>query len=475
MKRNNLKITAITLLHSLVFIIVVLIFKRFDNHSTSNIHMLYDFISLLMFSSIIFLVLWKKLYSKPFHIYLRGAFSISVISVCLLLLIFFMSEMLILTIPAVNSRLGMDVNRSIFKFTISGGSLLVFIAVQYLWVLYLAKLGIFYKNSIIFGIYDDRIPLSNLFQDLHGTKECLGQVVNRDGSWFVRGLDDDDFNLLELDVYDYLKKNKINELILCVSPNSSEYLDEIAAFCHEHCIGYYLISDIRMLPNRFPWNRTLDSIPIIERYCPNRDSLIMVSLKRLFDIAASAVGLILLSPVFLIISVLIVKTDGFPVLYRSTRIGIHGRPMKFYKFRTMVKNAEALKAELLKYNERPDGPLFKMKDDPRVTKIGRFLRKTSLDELPQLWNVLKGDMSLIGPRPHLPEEVDEYDNYDHLRLECMPGVSCLPQIKGRDDLGFREWVDLDLEYRKNWTFMYDFKILWQTAKVVLDPVLKRRS
>ena len=135
-----------------------------------------------------------------------------------------------------------------------------------------------------------------------------------------------------------------------------------------------------------------------------------------------------------------------------------------------VLNIEALKEGLKKHNERPDGPLFKMQNDPRVLPVGRFLRDHSLDELPQLWNVLRGDMSLIGPRPHLPDEVIEYSTYDYLRLECIPGISCLPQIRGRNEIGFREWVDLDLEYRKNWSLGYDFKILFKTILVVLAPV-----
>lgn len=201
-----------------------------------------------------------------------------------------------------------------------------------------------------------------------------------------------------------------------------------------------------------------------------RDSLIMVSLKRVFDIIASATALVFLLPVFALISLFIVAEDGFPIFYKSKRIGIHGRTMRFIKFRTMVKNAEALKKDLLAFNERPDGPLFKMRKDPRVTRIGELLRKFSLDEFPQFFNVLRGDMSLIGPRPHLPEEVAEYANRDFLRLECIPGIACLPQIQGRDTIGFREWVDLDLEYRRKWSPVYDLEIMGKTAKVALRPL-----
>jgi hypothetical protein len=137
----------------------------------------------------------------------------------------------------------------------------------------------------------------------------------------------------------------------------------------------------------------------------------------------------------------------------------------------MVKNAESLKKDLVQFNERADGPLFKMKDDPRVTKIGKFLRKTSLDEVPQLLNVLKGEMSFIGPRPQLPEEVVEYSDRDYLRLECIPGISCLPQVYGRDTLNFRDWIELDLQYRKDWSLKMDIQVLLKTIKIVIRPLL----
>jgi lipopolysaccharide/colanic/teichoic acid biosynthesis glycosyltransferase len=135
----------------------------------------------------------------------------------------------------------------------------------------------------------------------------------------------------------------------------------------------------------------------------------------------------------------------------------------------MVLNAEALKQKLLKYNRRGDGPLFKMKNDPRVTRVGRILRRYSLDELPQLINVLKGDLSLVGPRPHLLQEVKAYSPHDMLRLECVPGITGLPQIYGRDTLGFKNWVSLDLSYRKNWSIYFDLKILVKSLRVVVAP------
>jgi lipopolysaccharide/colanic/teichoic acid biosynthesis glycosyltransferase len=134
-----------------------------------------------------------------------------------------------------------------------------------------------------------------------------------------------------------------------------------------------------------------------------------------------------------------------------------------------------LKAQLLRFNERRDGPLFKMKDDPRVTRVGRLLRKHSLDEVPQLLNVLEGTMSLVGPRPHLPEEVEAYRDGDYLRLECIPGIVGLPQVFGRNTLGFEEWVGLDLQYRRTWSLVQDFKIMARTLRILAAPFHKLRG
>jgi lipopolysaccharide/colanic/teichoic acid biosynthesis glycosyltransferase len=167
--------------------------------------------------------------------------------------------------------------------------------------------------------------------------------------------------------------------------------------------------------------------------------------------------------------------DGGPVLYVSTRIGKNGKPLRFYKFRTMTVHAEQQKTKLLPLNERPDGPLFKMAKDPRVTKVGRVLRKHNLDELPQLLNVWLGNMSLVGPRPHLPEEVTAYRGKDYLRLECMPGIVCLPQLVGSKMIGFREWVELDLRYRKNWSLQLDLRILSKAVKLTLATFARNRK
>jgi exopolysaccharide biosynthesis polyprenyl glycosylphosphotransferase len=191
--------------------------------------------------------------------------------------------------------------------------------------------------------------------------------------------------------------------------------------------------------------------------------------KRIMDICGALIGLICLSWLFLIVAILIKLEDPKgPVFFKQVRVGKDGKEFYMYKFRSMVTNAEELLESLLHLNE-VSGAMFKMKDDPRVTKIGKFIRKTSIDELPQLWNVLKGDMSLVGPRPPLPREVAQYTEYDKQRLLVTPGCTGLWQVSGRNDLGFKEMVELDLKYICERSILYDLKIIIKTIKIMIKP------
>ncbi|MFS0821576.1 sugar transferase [Bacillus sp. 1P02SD] len=187
--------------------------------------------------------------------------------------------------------------------------------------------------------------------------------------------------------------------------------------------------------------------------------------KRLIDIIGSLIGILMLSPLFLIISLLIkIEDPKGSVFFKQKRVGKNGRQFEMFKFRSMVTNAEALLDSLMHRNETT-GAMFKMKDDPRVTKIGKFIRKTSIDELPQLWNVLKGDMSLVGPRPPLVREVAQYNKYEMQRLLVTPGCTGLWQISGRSKIGFKQMVELDLNYISRMNFLFDVKIIFGTFKV----------
>ncbi len=190
--------------------------------------------------------------------------------------------------------------------------------------------------------------------------------------------------------------------------------------------------------------------------------------KRVLDVVMSTLGLIVLSPVMAVIAYKIKHEDGGPIIYRQVRVGKNGKHFEMYKFRSMVVNADQLLEKLKDQNE-VDGAMFKMKHDPRITKIGYFIRKHSLDELPQLVNVLKGDMSLVGPRPSLPSEVKQYTDYDKQRLYVIPGCSGLWQATERNNVGFDNMVKLDLEYIQNANLCFDLWIIWKTSLIIFKP------
>lgn len=187
--------------------------------------------------------------------------------------------------------------------------------------------------------------------------------------------------------------------------------------------------------------------------------------KRAIDIIGAGSGLLLLSPVIAIVACAVKFTSKGPIFFSQKRVGKNGKIFEMYKFRSMVVNAEELKEKLAHQNEM-SGPMFKMKDDPRVTKIGKFIRKTSIDELPQLWNVLKGDMSLVGPRPSLPKEVKQFENWMYKRLTVKPGLTCYWQVSGRNNIDFEDWMKLDISYVEDRNLWIDIKLIFKTIFVL---------
>ncbi|ATD54251.1 sugar transferase [Clostridium chauvoei] len=187
--------------------------------------------------------------------------------------------------------------------------------------------------------------------------------------------------------------------------------------------------------------------------------------KRGLDIIASLSGLILLSPILIVIATLIKLESKGPIIFSQKRVGLNGKEFNMYKFRSMVVNAEELKKKLAEQNEM-SGPMFKMKNDPRITKIGKFIRKTSIDELPQLINILKGEMSLVGPRPSLPQEVKEFEPWMMKRLEVKPGLTCYWQVSGRNNIDFEDWMKLDIKYVETRCLLLDIKLIFKTFFVL---------
>nr|WP_288564934.1 sugar transferase [uncultured Romboutsia sp.] len=222
------------------------------------------------------------------------------------------------------------------------------------------------------------------------------------------------------------------------------------------------------MDNRFKFEEEFDEDAIAIDFSDVlvKESILYSVTKRLIDIVGSLCGIILLSPLFLIVAILIKLEDPKgKVFFAQERNGKYPKTFKMYKFRSMVHNAEDLLKDLMDRNEQT-GPVFKINDDPRITKVGKFIRKTSIDELPQLFNVLKGDMSLVGPRPPIPHEVEQYNSYQMQRLAVKPGLTCIWQVSGRNNIGFDEWVEMDIEYIKNRNLWLDIKLIFKTVGVL---------
>jgi len=267
-----------------------------------------------------------------------------------------------------------------------------------------------------------------------------------------------------LEFEEVVRKHFVDEVLISI-PSERDLVSRLILSCRRLGRNIRVVPDLISLGMEGIRASYLGMIPLLEYYNKGLHGADLI-LKRSFDILVSLPALILLSPLMALIAAAIKIDSPGPVFYVSSRNGKKARIFNFYKFRTMVKDADQ-KLEELRHLDETDGPIFKIKKDPRVTRVGRFLRRYSLDELPQLWNVLKGDMSLVGPRPPTPNEVAGYEDWQLKRLEIRPGLTCLWQVKGRSDLSFREWMKLDLFYIENWTFWLDIKILLRTLLVVL--------
>ncbi len=226
---------------------------------------------------------------------------------------------------------------------------------------------------------------------------------------------------------------------------------EIIVGLHKDLLGGYALSNI--------------NLDINVEVGKKESRLIYRLSKRVIDIIGSFTGLVLLSPILIIVGILIKFESKGPIVFTQKRVGKDGKEFDMYKLRSMVINAEEIKEKLKEQNEM-SGPMFKMKDDPRITKVGKFIRKTSIDELPQLVNVLKGDMSLVGPRPSLPNEVKEFETWMLKRLNVKPGLTCYWQVSGRNNIDFEDWMKLDIKYVNERSFLLDIKLIFKTFFVL---------
>jgi exopolysaccharide biosynthesis polyprenyl glycosylphosphotransferase len=306
----------------------------------------------------------------------------------------------------------------------------------------------------------------------------MGELVSRYSDWGLRilgyvGVDragssvgTPDLLGSIADIPAIIENNVVDEIIFVGNePRDLEGLDDVLAICKEQGVKTRVAADFFPVKVSHVSMEFLENVPIIT-FSATPDHAFALLVKRVIDVLGSTVALVVSSPLLLILAVLVKLTSKGPVIYRQVRCGLYGRKFVLYKFRSMCEGAEDVLWEIKHLNEM-DGPVFKMRNDPRVTPVGRFLRKSSLDEWPQFWNVLKGDMSLVGPRAPLPEEVKEYTRWQRRRLSVKPGITCLWQVSGRNEIDFQEWMKLDLQYIDTWSLFLDLKILLRTFPVVL--------
>ncbi|RIK65116.1 MAG: sugar transferase [Planctomycetota bacterium] len=262
-----------------------------------------------------------------------------------------------------------------------------------------------------------------------------------------------------------LDGNVVDEVVFCAPLDALPSLMPYVQLCEE--IGVVSQIQVESLTcHSQPELVNFHGIPLLS-YSPVRHAPELLSIKRAVDVALALVGVLITAPIMTLCALAVKLTSPGPIIFRQRRSGLNGREFEMFKFRTMEAGAEARQAELAEMNE-VTGPVFKIERDPRVTAVGRFLRRWSLDELPQLFNVLKGDMSIVGPRPPLPAEVARYDRWQRRRLSMRPGLTCLWQVKGRHKIGFDEWMKLDLFYIDHWSLKLDFLILCRTIAAVLS-------
>jgi len=262
-----------------------------------------------------------------------------------------------------------------------------------------------------------------------------------------------------------VRENVVDEVVVAIPRRFLNGMEDVVHMCEETGIETTILADLfdTLIANTHL--SFVDDIPLLTfSTVPAQEWKLFI--KALLDFLGAAFLIFGLAPLLIVIAFVVKLTSRGPVLYRQRRTGLQGREFLLYKFRSMYVDADERFNEVEHLNEMT-GPVFKINRDPRVTRIGRVIRKTSLDELPQLFNVLKGEMSLVGPRPPIPHEVDQYKRWQHRRLSMKPGITCIWQVNGRNKIGFEEWMKLDLQYIDNWSLGLDFKILFKTIPVVL--------
>lgn len=333
---------------------------------------------------------------------------------------------------------------------------------------FLRKRGYNYRNILVVGTGPRAKNFIRLVHDhsewglriiglIDAKKEMLGETVCREKV----------IGLLE-DMPEILRKEVVDEVIFVVPRKWLAIIEKSLLACEIQGVKTNIATDFFNMKIARSTSSDIEGIPLMGFKTLVAEEWQLL-LKRLFDIIFSLAGIIVALPIFIILAIAIKCLSPGVAIFKQVRTGLNGREFVMYKFRTMVNGAETEKHNLSSLNEMK-GPVFKIRNDPRVTKFGRFLRRTSLDELPQLFNILKGDMSLVGPRPPLPSEVNKYEVWQRRRLSMKPGLTCLWQANGRNNVDFDKWMQMDLEYIDNWSLGLDFKILLKTIPAVIFSI-----
>ncbi len=291
------------------------------------------------------------------------------------------------------------------------------------------------------------------YVDLSGVE---GETIQLEEKYPVKRLDE----LAAL-----LRDDVVDEVIFVVDASKLADLEDIFLLCDEEGVRTRVATHFFPHVNSRVFLDRFGELPLLTFSTTPHDEMRLLA-KRTADVALAAISLLILAVPMAVVALAIKASSRGPVIFAQTRCGLNGRRFRFYKFRSMVENAEALKKDLMHLNEK-DGPAFKIAADPRLTPVGGFLRRYSIDEWPQFWNILRGDMSFVGPRPAVPQEVEQYETWQRRRLRMRPGLTCLWAIRGRDSLEFEHWMRMDLEYIDNWSLWLDLKIVLYSIPLVL--------
>lgn len=353
------------------------------------------------------------------------------------------------------------------------------------WILfYIIDLGILFSSTILFyrSMRFLRRQEFNTKQILiiadEKSKGLIDNIIkSKDWGYEIHGIFTDSEEIIQAyqaeniispgkkKLAEIIDNHAVDEVFYCKGSINEVEIEEYIGLCAEVGVIFRIKTSLELgSPVKSKFSLFRDT-PIFS-YGNVPDDYVQMKVKRAFDIVFSLIVIILGSPVFFIIAFLIKLEDGGPVFFIQRRVGLNGRYFNCFKFRTMVVDAEALQQNLIDKNEQ-EGPVFKIKMDPRITRPGRFLRKSSLDELPQFFNVLIGEMSIVGPRPPIPAEVKQYQRWQNRRLSMKPGITCIWQVSGRNNISFDEWMRLDLRYIDNWSLALDLRIVIKTIKVML--------